>query len=393
MSAESLAIHGGPAVRSTILPYGRQIIDDDDVAAVVEALRSDRITGGQYVTAFEAALADYVGTACAVAVSSGTAALHAAMYASGVGKDDEVIVPSITFVATANAVVFQGAKPIFADVDESTLLIDPADVERKIAGRTRAIVAVDYAGQPCDYDALRSIADEHGIALLADGCHALGGKDHDVKVGALADLTTFSFHPVKHLTTGEGGMMTTNDSEMAERMRRFRNHCISIDERERSQRGSHFYEITDLGTNYRITDIQCALGLSQLRKLPRWVQRRQEIAARYCEALAEIEGIELLSVRRNVEHAYHLFVVRVAQDRDGFMDALRAEGIGTTVHYIPVHLHPLYRERFGTGPGMCPVAEAAYERIVTLPLFAGMTDEDVENVITAVKKVAACCFA
>ena len=387
-----LAIDGGTPVRQTMLPYGRQWLDEDDIAAVVEVLRSDWLTTGPKVAEFERAFADFVGTREAVAVSNGTAALHTAMYAAGIGPGDEVIVPAMTFAASANCVVFQGGTPVFADVDPDTLLLDPAQVEAKITPRTKAIIAVDYTGQPCDYDVLRAIADRHGLILVDDACHALGGSYRGRPVGTLADLNTFSFHPVKHITTGEGGMIATDDPDLARRMRVFRNHGITTDHRQREQQGSWFYEMVDLGYNYRLTDIQCALGLSQLCKLPGWVARRQEIAGRYDAAFAEMPTVRPLGVREDVSHAYHLYIVRldVAQLRAARAEvfaALRAEGIGVNVHYIPVHLHPFYQERFGTGPGLWPVTEAAYEQILSLPIFPRMSDADVEDVITAVRKV------
>lgn len=389
---EKLAIEGGKSVRGKILPYGHQWVDETDIEAVVEVLRSAWLTTGPKVSEFEEAFAEVVNARYAVAVSSGTAALHAAMYAIGIKPGDEVIVPPMTFAATANCVVFQGGTPVFADVDPETLLLDPTQVEGKITSRTKAIIAVDYTGQPCDYDALRAIADRHGLVLVADACHSLGGSYKRHPVGSLANLSVFSFHPVKHITTGEGGMITTNNAEFAQRMRIFRNHGITTDHRQREQQGSWFYEMVDLGYNYRLTDIQCALGMSQLRKLPGWVKRRQEIAQRYDEAFAEIPAVKPLGVRPKVSHAYHLYVVRLELERlqvtrAGVFAALRAEGIGVNVHYIPVHLHPFYRKRFGTGPGLCPVAEAAYEQIITLPLFPRMSDKDVEDVITAVHKV------
>jgi len=387
-----LAIEGGKPIRETLLPYGHQWLDEDDIAAVVQALRSDWLTTGPKVEEFEKVFADTVGAKEGVTVSSGTAALHAAMYAIGIDPGDEVIVPAMTFAATANCVVFQGGTPVFADVDSNTILIDPAQVEAKITPRTKAIIAVDYTGQPCDYDALRNIADRHGLRLVADACHALGATYKGRPVGSLADLSTFSFHPVKHIATGEGGMIVTDDPELAWRMRVFRNHGITTDHRQREQQGSWFYEMVDLGYNYRITDIQCALGLSQLRKLPLWVKRRQEVAQRYNVAFAEIPAVRPLGVRPEVSHAYHLYVVRLdlnrlKANRRQIFTALRAEGIGVNVHYIPVHLHPFYRERFGTKPGMCPVAEAAYEEILSLPIFPRMTDSDVNDVIIAVQKV------
>jgi perosamine synthetase len=389
---DKLAIEGGTPVRSTLLPYGRQSIDDDDVDAVVRVLRSDWLTTGPTVGGFERAFAEACGAIEAVAVCNGTAALHAAMYALGIGPGDQVIVPPMTFAASANCVVYQGGTPVFADVDPDTLLIASAEVEARIGPNTKAIIAVDYAGQPCDYDALRMIADRHGLPLVSDAAHSLGGTYRGRPVGSLADLTTFSLHPVKHITAGEGGMITTDDAVLAERMRVFRSHGITSDHRQREETGSWFYEMEDLGYNYRLTDFQCALGLSQLRKLPGWIRRRQEIARRYDEAFAGIPGIEPLAVQPDVSHAYHLYVVRVRSEvvgaeRARVFAALRAEGIGVQVHYVPVHLHPFYRERFGTGPGMCPAAEDAYEQIVSLPLFPAMSDSDVQDVIEAVSRV------
>ena len=392
MKNPELALYGGKPVRQNPLPYGRQIIDADDVAAVVEVLQSEWLTTGPKVTEFEGAFAEFVGAEHAVAVSNGTAALHASIYAAGIQPDDEVIVTTMTFAASANCVVYQGAKPVFVDVEPDTLLISPEQVVLKITPKTRAIVAVDYAGQPCDYEALIQIADQYGLKLIADACHAIGGKYKDHQVGGLADLNTFSLHPVKHLTTGEGGVITTNDAEMARRMRVFRNHGITTDHRQRAEMGGYFYEMVDLGYNYRITDFQCALGISQLKKLPAFLKRRREIAALYDEAFSNIGYVHPLAVRPEVEHAYHLYMVRFATDqlqmsRNDIFAALREENIGVNVHYIPVHLHPYYRSNFGTSAGMCPVAEAAYEQLITLPLFPAMTDADVWDVVAAIRKL------
>jgi UDP-4-amino-4,6-dideoxy-N-acetyl-beta-L-altrosamine transaminase len=400
LKTTQLALHGGTPVREELLPYGRHEIDDDDVAAVARVLRSESLTSGQAVSDFESAIAQAVEADYAVAVSSGTAALHAAMFAIGIARGDEVIVPPMTFAASANAVVYQGGTPVFADVNPDTLLIDPAAAAAKITARTRAIIAVDYAGQPCDYAALRAaIADRHSsdrpIALVADACHAIGARDErGHAVGRIADLTAFSFHPVKHVTTGEGGAVTTNDASLVVRMRTFRNHGITVDHRQRNAEASWFYEIVDLGYNYRLTDIQSALGLSQLAKLEARVARRRAIASEYDRAFATIAEIQPLAVRAGVSHAYHLYVVRVdtsmlACDRAMIFTALRREGIGVNVHYIPVHLHPFYRRQFGARHGLCPIAEAAYRSIITLPLFAAMTARDVQDVIEAVTKVVA----
>ena len=374
----------------TFLPYGTQWIDDEDVDAVVSVLRSAWLTTGPQVPKFEDALCAVTGARHAVAVSSGTAALHALMNAIGIGPGDEVIVPALTFAATANAVVHCRGTPVFADVDPETLLISPASVETLVGPRTRAIVAVDYAGQPCDYDALARIAREKGLRLVADACHALGGHYHNRPVGSLADATVLSFHPVKHITTGEGGAVVSNDADVATRAGIFRNHGITTDHRRREHQSSWFYEMTSLGFNYRITDIQCALGMSQLRKLWRSVERRRAIASLYGERLLMLPGVRPLAVQPDVGHAYHLYVVRVAPrasdiNRGSVFRCLRAAGIGTNVHYIPVHFHPYYRREFGTGPGMCPAAEAAYEEILSLPMFPRMTDEDVERVVQALR--------
>jgi perosamine synthetase len=387
-----LAVDGGKPIRENVLPYARQSVDDDDVEAIVQVLRSDWLTTGPTVDEFERRFAAFVEAEHAVAVSSGTAGLHALAHVLDIGPGDEVIVPPMTFAATANCVVYEGGTPVFADVQQDTLLLDPAAVEEKIGPRTKAVIGVDYTGQPCDYDALAAVGSRHGLAIAADACHALGAAYRGRNVGLLARLSVFSLHPVKHMTTGEGGVVTTDDEELAARMRSFRNHGITADSRTRELEGSWFYEIRDLGFNYRLTDLQCALGLSQLPKVPGWLARRREIAARYDDAFGDLAEVEPLHVAEDVVHAYHLYVVRVATERlhggrAGVFTALRAEGIGVNVHYIPVHLHPFYRERFGTGPGLCPVAEAAYERILTLPLFPRMSDGDVEDVIAAVRKV------
>ena len=379
-------------MRASLLPYGRQTIDEQDVAAVAETLRSDWLTTGPKVAEFERALAAATGSREAVAVSNGTAALHAAMYALSIGPGDEVIVTTMTFAASANAAAYLGATPIFVDVLPENLLIDPQQVEARISPRTKAVVAVDYAGHPCDYDALEAITKKHGLALVDDACHAIGGSYRGRPVGSLALLNAFSFHPVKHVATGEGGAVSTDDAELARRMRLFRNHGITSDFRERAAQGAFAYEMVDLGFNYRLSDIQCALGITQLGKLTASVARRQAIAQQYDAAFAGLASVKPLAVCRDVSHAYHLFVVRLelemlTADRAAIFRALRAEGIGVNVHYMPVHLHPYYRNKFGTGPGHCPVAEAAYERLLSLPMFPAMTDDDVGDVVTAVEKV------
>jgi perosamine synthetase len=388
---ERLALHGGPPVRVTPLPYGHHTITDADVAAVVQALRDDWITGGPRVAEFERSVAARVGAAHGVAVSSGTAALHLAAFAAGLGPGDEAIVPPLTFAATANAVLYLGATPVFADVRPDTLTLDPERVAEKLTARTRAIVGVDFAGLPCDWDRLHPLAEQTGARLIDDAAHALGAAYRGRPLGALADLTTLSFHPVKHMTTGEGGMVTTDDAGLAERARRFRNHGITMDASERFSRGEWHYEMVDLGFNYRLTDLQCALGLSQLGRLDDALARRRAIAARYRATLAGVPGLALQALPAGSEHAWHIFPIlldldRLAGDRRAIFAALRAEGIGVNVHYIPVYWHPYY-QRLGYAKGLCPVAEAVYDRLITLPLFPAMTDADVEDVLTAVRKV------
>ena len=387
-----LAIDGGKPVRDRPLPYGRQHVDDSDVAAVVAALTSDWLTTGPRVGEFEGAFAAAVGAGHAVAVSNGTAALHCAMHAVGVRPGDEVVVSPMTFAATANAVVYCGGTPVFADVDDATLLVDPLKAAAAVTKRTRAVASVDYAGHPVDATAFRSLAAAHGLKWVSDACHALGGSHQGKKVGSLADVSTFSLHPVKPITTGEGGVVTTDDAEIAARVRIFRNHGITSDHRSREKTGSFFYEMVDLGYNYRLTDIQCALGLSQLKRLPSMVARRRALAERYAVQLADIQGVRPLRIAADVEHGWHIYVVRfdlerVRVDRAQLHAALRAEGVLANVHYVPVHLHPYYRERFGTRPGMFPVAERAYAEMLTLPLFVAMTESDVDDVVVALKKV------
>ncbi|MBN1930569.1 MAG: UDP-4-amino-4,6-dideoxy-N-acetyl-beta-L-altrosamine transaminase [Desulfobacterales bacterium] len=382
----------GRIENKSLIPYGRQCIDESDISAVVDVMRSDWLTTGPKVLEFEKAISDYVGAKEAIAVSSGTAALQSAMYAAGIGPGDEVILPPMTFVATANSVIFQGGTPVFVDVDPDTLLIDPVEVEKKITPSTKAIIAMDYAGQACEYDKLQTIARKHGLILIADACHSLGATYKGAKTGSLADLTVFSFHPVKHITTGEGGMIVTDNANFAEKMRIFRNHGITSDYQQRQKKGTWYYEMVDLGYNYRLTDIQCALGLSQLRKLPGWIDRRREIAFNYDKAFSNISVVKPLTVSPNVNHSYHLYVIQLQMDelvasRAAIYSDLRRENIGVNVHYIPVHLHPFYKNRFGYQKGDYPVAEAAYERILSLPLFQSMTDNDINIVIKSIKKI------
>jgi len=390
-AALRLAIDGGTPVRGTLLPYARQVIDDADVAAVTEALRSDWLTTGPRVPVFERALEAATGARHAVAFSSGTAALHGATVVAGLGPGDEAITTPLTFVATANAVLYAGATPVFADVGENDLLISPAAVAAAVTPATRAIVAVDYAGHPADYPALRAIADRAPggpLTIIADASHSLGATLNGRAVGTLADLTVLSLHPAKIMTTGEGGAVLTDRDDLAAHLRRFRNHGISS---ELAARHDWTYAMVELGYNYRLTDVAAALGTAQIARLDAFLARRRALATRYLERLADHPAVELPAVAADADPAWHflfarLVLDRLRVDRGEVFRALRAENIGVNVHYIPVHTHPYYRERF---PGLSfPVAEAAYERLLTLPLHAGMTDSDADDVVAALDKVA-----
>jgi perosamine synthetase len=373
-----------------VIPYGRHVIDEDDVAAVVEVLRGDWLTTGPTVDRFEAAFAGYTGAAHAAAVSNGTAALHLAMLAAGIGPGDEVIVPALTFAASANCVRYVGGTVVFADVREDTLTVDPAHVASLVTPRTKAIVAVDYAGLPCDLDDLLELCERHGLVLVEDACHALGAEYHGRKVGSIAHLSTFSFHPVKHLTTGEGGMVSTNDPALAARVRRLRNHGIGSDHRQREREKTWRYDMLELGFNYRLPDVLCALGLSQLKKLPVWLERRRALAARYTSLLTEVPQLCLPVEPADRRHAFHLYAVRVRSEpssvgRRALYSALRAAGIAANVHYIPVYLHSYYRQ-LGYEAGMCPVAEAAYDGLLSLPMWHGMSDAQQDCVVAVLTR-------
>ncbi|HLC41817.1 MAG TPA: aminotransferase class I/II-fold pyridoxal phosphate-dependent enzyme [Methylomirabilota bacterium] len=387
---EKLALLGGSPVRTSLLPYARQTIEADDVAAVSEALTSDWITQGPVVARFEEALAAFGGVAHAVVFSSGTAALHAACWAAQIGPGDDVITTPLTFAATANAIVSQGARPVFADIDPRSLNVDPEAVMRKATARTRAILPVDFAGLPCDYDWLLSLARDRGWIVIADAAHSLGGAYRDRPVGAIADMTVFSFHPAKSITCGEGGAVLTDRADLAERLRRVRHHGIRYLDPQRPWR----YEIEQPGQNYRLTDFQSALGLSQLKKLEVFWMARSRLARRYRELLSGARFLELPALPQGVRHAWHLFVVllrseRLSADQDLILQTLRAENIGVQLHYSLIYHHPFYRKRFGYEPGLCPLAESVERRLMTLPLFASMSEADQDDVLRALEKVFA----
>ncbi|MGH2383496.1 MAG: UDP-4-amino-4,6-dideoxy-N-acetyl-beta-L-altrosamine transaminase [Candidatus Limnocylindria bacterium] len=373
-----------------LIPYGRQWVDEADVAAVVDALCSDYLTTGPAVGAFEEALQSITGAGRAVVMNSGTSALHAMYFGAGLQPGDEIVTSPLTFAATANAALYLGARVRFADVDPATGNLDPEAAEAQINERTRFIVAVDYAGHPADYDELQRVAHARNIGLLADAAHSLGAKYHGRRVGTLCDASELSFHPVKPITTAEGGAVLTDDQELADRAARFRTHGITRDPdiMERSE-GPWFYEMQELGFNYRMTDLQAALGRSQLRHLDQFIGRRRAIAARYLEAFADLSSLELPSVLEGVEPGWHLFVIRVrhARRRRGMFERLHELGIGVQVHYVPVYRHPYYR-RLGFSPGLCPVAEDFYARAVSLPIFPRMSDAEVDVVIDGVRSLA-----
>ncbi|NLV76364.1 MAG: UDP-4-amino-4,6-dideoxy-N-acetyl-beta-L-altrosamine transaminase [Tissierellia bacterium] len=388
-----LAINGGTPVRDTYLPYGQQWIEDDDIEEVVKVLKSDYLTTGPKIEEFEEKFGKYVGVKYAVAISNGTAALHGASFAAGIKEGDEVITTPITFAASANCILYQGGKPIFADIDSSTYNIDPKDIEKKISSKTKAIVPVDFTGQPVNIDEINAIAKKYNLIVIEDGAHSLGAEYKGKKTGSLVDMTTFSFHPVKHITTGEGGVITTNNKELYEKLKLFRTHGITRDKEilYNKNEGSWYYEQLELGYNYRITDIQCALGISQLNKIDKFLRRRREIAEKYNEYLKDIDGIVLPYQEEYIKSSWHLYVIQLELEkfkvgRREIFEALQAENIGVNVHYIPVYYHPYY-QKLGYKKGLCPNAEKLYERIITIPLYPKMTDKDVKDVVEALDKV------
>lgn len=382
------------------IPYGHHWLDDEEIAEVVRVLRSDWITQGPLIQEFEEGVAARCGARFGVAFSSGTAALHAACFAAGIGPGDEVITTPMTFVATANAVLYQGGVPVFSDIDPKTLNADPKEILRRIGPKTKGILPVHFGGLPCRMEAIHSIAQRHGLMVIEDACHALGaqwlssqGRRERVGSCSHSDMAVFSFHPVKQITTGEGGMCLTNREDLREKLHLFRHHGITrLEDGEGHSDEPWRYEMRSLGYNYRITDFQCALGLKQLEKLDRFLERRRQIAAAYDRAF---EGSGLILQKeegQEVWPAWHLYPIqlpleRLTVDRGIFFNALRGRGLGVNVHYRPVPLQPFYRKRFSYRPGDYPVAERYYERTITLPLFPRMTDDEVEQVIQTVQAV------
>lgn len=393
MVMEKPAIEGGKPVRKDILPYGFHWIDESDINLVAEVLRKKWITCGSTVDLFEKKLARFLGAKEAVAVSSGTAALDLAVRVLDMSAGSEAITTPLTFIATPNSILYNNCRPVFADVEERTMLISPAEIRKKITKKTGAILPVHIAGQPCDMDEIGEIAEKNGLGVVEDAAHAFGAEYRARKVGCISKLTCFSMHPVKHITTGEGGIITTCDSALAERLRSLRSHGVDKNIREtKSGKGRLFYDMRELGRNYRLTDFQAALGLGQLRKIKMFLQRRERYAKLYSRELAGIQGIEVPFVKPDVKHAWHLYIVRVKPElgigRDGFIKALRAENIGVAFHYPLVFHHSFYSKNFRYRQGDFPLAEKACSEALTLPLFPKMTKEDVRGVIDAVRKVA-----
>lgn len=388
------AIEGGTPVRDTKIFYGHQYIDDADIQAVVEVLKSDYLTCGPKISELEEKLCKVTGAKYAVVCSNGTAALHIAAMAAGVGEGDEVITTPITFAASANCALYCGARPVFADIDPETYNIDPAKVEAAITPRTKAVVAVDYTGQSVALDPLRKICKEHNLVLIEDGAHVIGTKYEGKPNGSISDMTTFSFHPVKTVTGGEGGAVLTNDEKLYQKLLLYRAHGITRNPELMAHEpdGPWYYEMVDMGYNYRMTDMQAALIISQLDKLEMFSKRRKEIVARYNEAFAKLPQISVQKEIPESDTTRHLYILRIVPEklkinRRQFFDALAAENICCNVHYIPTYYFPYY-EKLGYQRGICPNAEKLYEEIISLPLYYAMSDEDVESVIRGVQKIA-----
>ena len=387
----TIALKGGKPVRDVIIPYGKQYIDADDIKSVSETLKSPYITTGPKVEEFEKKLCDITGAKYSVAISNGTSALHAACYAAGIKQGDEVITTPMTFVASANCILYMGAKPIFADINPHTWNIDPKEIEKKITTKTKAVIAVDFTGQAVQLDEIRAICTKYSLILIEDAAHALGTKYKGIPVGNIADLTTFSFHPVKTVTCGEGGAIMTNNEEFYKKMKLFRSHSITREIDVLTQHPFNGYnEQVGLGFNYRMTDFQAALGISQLDKLPVFSSRRRDIVAKYNECFSKVPQLTIQQEISESETTRHLYIIRIVPsllkaDRNEIYSALNAENIGLQVHYIPVYYHPYYKS-LGYNKGLCPIAETLYEEIIT-PLYYSLTDDDVDSVIEAVKKI------
>ena len=390
---EKPAYAGGKPVRETKLYYGHQYLDEKDVQAVVEVLHSDYLTCGPRITELEQKLCKLTGAKYAVVCSNDTAALHIACMAAGVAAGDEVITTPITFLASANCALYCGAKPVFADIDEETYNIDPKEIEKALTPKTKAVVAVDYTGQVVDLDTIMETCHKQNVVVIEDAAHSIGTLYKGRPIGSIADMTTFSFHPVKTVTAGEGGAVLTDNEEYYKKLLLYRSHGMTRDQAQmtKESEGGWYYQMIDLGYNYRMTDMQAALLISQLEKLPMFSKRRKEIVARYNEAFSRIPELTVQQELEGSDSTRHLYILRIKPeklriDRRGFFDALAAENIMCNVHYIPIYLQPYYQE-MGYPKGLCPRAEKLYSEMMSLPLYYAMTDQDVEDVITAVQKI------
>ncbi|PKG22989.1 UDP-4-amino-4,6-dideoxy-N-acetyl-beta-L-altrosamine transaminase [Niallia nealsonii] len=389
-----LALHGGNPVRQTYLPYGKQVVDEQDIQSVVDVLRSDFLTTGPIITQFEQEIAAYTGAKYAVAFSNGTAALHAACFAAGIGAGDEVITTPLTFAASANCVLYQGGKPIFVDINPATYNIDPKLIKEKITKKTKAIIPVHFTGQPAELDEIMKIAHENNLVVIEDAAHALGAKYKNNSIGSIGDMTMFSFHPVKHITTGEGGIITTNQKQYYEKLLQFRTHGITRNKQLLTENhGPWYYEMQFLGYNYRITDIQAALGISQLKKISSFIDKRRQIAEFYTKQLEMLDAVSTPYQLLDCTSSWHIYILKMdltklTASRKEIYQALQKENIGVNVHYLPVYLHPYY-QNLGYKKGICPIAESCYEEFITIPLFAGMNERDAIDVVNAINKVLA----
>ena len=387
------AIEGGKVTRNNFLPFARPLIEQEDIEEVVDTLNSDWLTTGPKTHLFEEEFAKYIGCKYAVAVNSCTAALHISLAALGIGKGDEVITTPYTFISTVNVIVQQGAIPVFVDIKPDTFNINPDKIGEKINDKTKAIMPVHFAGQPCEMEKIMKIAKDNNLMVIEDAAHAISAEYEGRKIGTIGDATSFSFYPTKNMTTGEGGMVTTNDEELANKFKIWSLHGISKDAWKRySAEGSWYYEVVCPGYKYNMTDIQASLGLHQLKKLNNFQRKREGIVKAYNEAFKDMKEITIPFIKNNIKHAWHLYVIKIVSEklkinRNQFIEALKAENIGTSVHFIPAHLQPYYRDTFGFKKGDFPNAEYAFERAISLPLFPKMSDKDVKDVINSVKKI------
>jgi len=390
---EKPAIEGGKPVRKEFLPYGTQWLDEKEINEVIDSLKSSWITTGPKMRLFEENFKEFKGSKYAVAVNSGTAALHISTSSLNINPGDEVITTPLTFVASANCVVYRGGTPVLADIKKSTFNIDPDEIKKKITSKTKAIIPVHFTGQPCDMDEICEIAEDNNLLIIEDAAHAIDAEYKGKKIGNISDLTTFSFHPVKNMTTAEGGMVTTNNEDLYEKLLMFRTHGISKDAVKRfGKEGGFYYDMKYLGFRYNLSELHSSLGIHQLDKLVTFQRRRREIVRIYNKELGSIEGLEIPYVKSNIKHSWHLYIIqldlkKLNVDRDHIFKALREENIGVNVHYIPVHYHSYYQEKFGLKRGILPNVEWLFPRILTIPLFHKMSDNDAYDVINALEKV------